>query len=182
MLPDMPGLRQPEQSSIPVTATQIDAEILAEVFMVYHGSNGTMTQALYDELAKLGALGAVAMNLFRACKCSASAKLYRGGNGQGSYRRQAYARKSWSIDNLSKALIEHADMLGIGWGWGIDNNAPGYINVLYVELPTGQISFHNDVRYVGPDYPKEWDGMRNQSVDRIVRFTTRVLQEARNGR
>jgi hypothetical protein len=88
------------------------------VFAIYRGSNGEATKALYAELEQLGAVGKVALNLFRACKCSERAKLYR----RGKYKSAAYDRKDWSIRNLATALhVQHAaQLLHIGNGWGID--------------------------------------------------------------
>lgn len=64
---------------------------------VYAGSDGELTKRYYSELETKGPIGLVAMNLFRAQKCSARAKVYRGGvRGRGSYKSMAYERKSWS--------------------------------------------------------------------------------------
>ena len=41
---------------------------------IYHGSDGAATTAYYNELSKRGPIGLVAVNLFRASKCSARAK------------------------------------------------------------------------------------------------------------
>lgn len=49
---------------------------------------------------------------------------------------------------------------------------------IYVDLPTGQVSFHNGARYDGPDYPGAWDGMPGQSADRICRFVAQLLASA----
>ncbi|MDE2096818.1 MAG: hypothetical protein KGL39_06185 [Patescibacteria group bacterium] len=151
---------------------------LAEIVRIYEGSNGDETKALYEHLQKYGPAGIVALNLFRACKASARAKVYRGGvRGKGSYRSMAYERKQWSMDNLCKALGDHSHALGIDWGWGKDDTTPGYEWVLYIEVATGQISFHNAYRGIGPDYSKPWDGIRNASVDRICRFAEMVCEE-----
>lgn len=40
--------------------------------------------------------------------------------------------------------------------------------VLYVEIPTGQVSFHSPTRGNGPDYEGDWDGAQGVSGDRIV--------------
>jgi len=143
-----------------------------DVMCIYSGSDGNATRDLYAHLKTFGATGEIAINLFRAQKCSERAKVYRGGG----YRGAAFERKQWSIDNLCKALTEHAATLGFGWGWGLDDKTPHFPHVLYVELPTGQVSFHSPVRGLGPDYPRGWDGIPNQSVDRIVRWIGRVLE------
>jgi hypothetical protein len=61
---------------------------LIDVALVYEGSNGDATRVLYARLEALGPIGAIAVNVFRAHKSSARAKVYRGGErGRGSYRR-----------------------------------------------------------------------------------------------
>ena len=89
---------------------------------IYAGSDGEATKALYALLETRGPLGHIAMNLFRAQKCSERAKAYRGGNSRGRYRDQAYERKGWSMGLLVKALHEHAesiwDRVGLGRGRG----------------------------------------------------------------
>lgn len=149
----------------------MNAEILARVVRAYSGSDGEATKALYDELTALGPAGLVATNLFRAHKSSIRAKVYR----RGSSRRAAYDRKDWSIENLAIALSEHAEAFGVPWGWGIDDKQPFHKLVLYVDLPTGQVSFHTATRYRGPDYPGTWDGVPHQGADRICRWAARLL-------
>jgi hypothetical protein len=145
---------------------------------IYHGSDGKATSAFYAELQRLGPIGVVAVNLMRAQKCSARAKVYRGGiRGTGSYRSLAYGRKDWSLRNLCDALAQHAGELGLTWGWKHDPATPGYEWVLYVELPTGQCSFHAAVRYAGPDYAGEWDGMMGLSAERIIQFCEQVRHQ-----
>lgn len=144
---------------------------LERLVRIYEGSDGTATQGLYGELMALGPAGVVATNLFRAQKCSARAKDYRGGNARGSYRDQAYQRKQWSMDNLGKALAQHDARLGIAWGWKRDPAQAYHVWVLYIDLPdVGQVSFHTDRRGTGPDYAGAWDGVRGASPDRILRW------------
>lgn len=147
------------------------AERLAEVLRIYEGSNGEATSALYARLIELGVAGAVAVNLFRAQKCSARAKVYRGRG----FRGAAYDRKQWSIDNLAAILAEHAAALGLAWGWGEDPAQAVHRWVLYLDLPTGQVSFHAGARGEGPDYPRAWDGVREASPGRICRFVAGLL-------
>lgn len=150
---------------------------IANILAVYEGSDGDKTKALYQWLETFGPIGIVALNLFRACKNSSRAKKYRGGiRGQGSYKSMAYDRKQWAIDNLTRVLAEHAGALGIGWGWGVDASTPGYHAVLYVDLPTGQVSFHSPHRTSGPDYAGEWDGIRGASPQRICTFCARIQE------
>lgn len=145
---------------------------------VYEGSNGDATKALYTRLEALGPAGVVGLNLFRASKCSARAKVYRGGiRGQGSFKSMAYNRKHWSMANLCKVLSEHAQALGITWGWKHDPAQPVHCWVLYVDLPTGQVSFHDGARGHGPDYPGNWDGVREVSAVRIVAWVESLLEK-----
>jgi hypothetical protein len=150
---------------------------LAEVYAVYKGSDGEATKALYAVLRERGVTGALAVELFRAQKASERAKLYRGGvRGQGSYRGMAYDRKQWAMDNLCKALLQSCSLLQ--WGWGVDDKQAVHRHVLYVDLPTGQVSFHTGARGEGADYGKPWDGMPGQSADRICRWVARILAPA----
>ena len=143
---------------------------LIDVMRVYQGSDGDATLALYKRLETLGPVGVLAVNLFRAQKASERAKVYRGRRFVGA----AYDRKSWSMDNLCGVLAASAE-LGIAWGWGQDDKQPVHRWVLYVELPTGQASFHTAERGAGPDHDRCWDGMPGQSVDRILRWVARLL-------
>lgn len=140
--------------------------------LVFEGSNGDATKAYYAHLQTKGPAGIVAMNLFRAQKCSTRAKLYRGGG----YKAQAYDRKEWSLGLLVDCLIEHGPALNITFGWGIDNGVfEGHKHVLYIDLPQGQVSFHGTARGKGPDYTKPWDGQRGQSPVRIIAFCDQIL-------
>jgi hypothetical protein len=141
---------------------------------VYEGSDGELTKIYYESLCRRGPLGFVAMNLFRAQKCSARAKLYRGRR----FKDAAYERKDWSLGLLCDALVKHAEGLDIVWGWGRDESAIGFHWVLYVELPgVGQVSFHARHKKAGPDYVKPWDGCI-RSADRIIDFCDAVAEGA----
>lgn len=156
--------------------TPAHTEALREVAGVYEGSDGNATQALYGRLDKLGPAGTVAVNLFRAHKSSSRAKKYRGGQpGRGSYRGMAYERKQWAIDNLCAVLMRHAEELGVTWGWGHDPDQDYHNVVLYIDLPTGQVSFHTDSRRDGPDYPGIWDGQRDVGAGRVCRWIAGLL-------
>lgn len=144
----------------------------------YNGSDGGLTRALYADLDAFGAIGQIAVNLFRANKNSTRAKVYRGGDRRGSWRGQSYDRKQWSLGNLCSALQMYAQDFGIEWGWKEDAAAEVHRHVLYVVLPRhGQCSFHSDKRLGGPDFRGEWD-RQFMSAERIVRFVADVL----NGR
>jgi hypothetical protein len=140
---------------------------------VYQGSDGELTKRYYAELERRGPIGAVAMNLFRAQKCSARAKVYRGRR----YKDAAYGRKQWSMDLLVQILAQHAGELGIRYGWKqhpeiIFDDQPSW--VLYIDLPQGQVSFHSPSRGEGPDYPGEFDGA-HKSAERILEFCDAVF-------
>jgi hypothetical protein len=138
---------------------------------IYQGSDGEATKAMYARLEQRAPAGIIAMNLFRAQKCSERAKVYRGGG----FRDKAYGRKQWSLDLLCAALLEYSERLQIGWGWGEDPKQVFHRWVLYVELPNGQVSFHTEKRGVGPNAPREWDGRRGASPSRICCFVATVL-------
>jgi hypothetical protein len=120
----------------------------------------------YLEMA--GMMGKIAAQLFRVQKASGRAKKYRG-----DYKGYAYGRKSDSMAPLC-AFLSITELI---WGWGRDDKAdddgPKY--VLYVEIPTGQVSFHSYDRGEGPDYQGKWDGLR-LSATRIIEFGEAVLQ------
>jgi hypothetical protein len=148
---------------------------------IYAGSDGTETSKLYVALGEHGNRGAIALNLFRASKCSERAKVYRGGiRGKGiSYRQAAYQRKQWSMGLVAIILGRHAEEEQIRWGWKEDPSVP-FANesswVLYVDLPQGQVSFHSPTRGDGPDYPGEWD-KSHLSADRIIAFCDEILKQ-----
>lgn len=138
------------------------------VAAIYSGSDAEATKALYAELERRGAIGVIALNLLRACKASARAKVYRGGNSHGRFKDQAYQKKEWSLRQLCDALVPLIDKskwcstpgcgfpdgkpcLGCGltvshgvvaWGWKEDPAQTFHRWVLYVDLLVGQVSFH----------------------------------------
>jgi hypothetical protein len=153
----------------------VNTELLALVVTTFQGSDGDATKALYDRLSKCGPLGQIALNLFRAHKNSARAKVYRGGiRGQGSFKGMAYDRKEWSIRNLCDVLDRNR--VGIRWGWAIDEEQEFHKHVLYVDIPTGQVSFHAAARGKGPDYYGKWDGVREAGAGRICEWCARLLE------
>lgn len=150
----------------------------------YEGSHGGQTRKLLSSLEKCGQLGFLAAQLFRIQKASSRAKVYRGGinhrdGARTSYRYLAYDKKDECIETLCKRLT--ADSCGMKWGWKPDPNNPVAPNVLYVETPNGQVSFHSPERYEGPDYPGEWDGLSG-SEKRIVQFCQDVFDGGQDGR
>jgi hypothetical protein len=136
---------------------------------VFNGSDGEVTKSYYAKLEERGPIGQIAMNLFRAQKCSTRAKVY-----SRRYRGSAYDRKNWSMQNLCSILNEHGAARGIFFGWKRDPSCPGFEWVLYIDLPHGQVSFHSPNRGAGPDYPGEFDG-EHKSEERILAFCDNVM-------
>ena len=141
---------------------------------IYAGSNGDATKAMYAELETRGPVGVIALNLFRAQKCSARAKVYKGRR----FKDDAYGRKNWSMGLLCRALKEHSDSLGFAWGWKRDEAKDFHNWVLYIDIPTGQVSFHAELPLSGiaeyQKYSGEWD-KTHDSASRIIRFVQDVL-------
>ncbi|MBK1868239.1 hypothetical protein [Taklimakanibacter albus] len=138
---------------------------MADLLGIYVGSDGAATKALYDTLDRLGPKGQIATHLFRAHKNSSKAKEYRRHG-----RSAAYATKDWAITSLTNLLTMHGHQLGLNWGWGVDLKQEFHRDVFYLDLPTGQVSFHTVGRGKGPDYPGTWDGVREQGSMRICKW------------
>jgi hypothetical protein len=139
---------------------------------IYFGSDGKATMALYGKLNTMGAIGIIAMNLFRACKASERAKVY-----SRKWSGTAYDKKQWSLDNAARALVDHCAAADIVWGWKQDPNPPiGFPWVLYIDTPGGQVSYHSRTRGVGPDYMGDWNGAQPSSL-RIIRWVEMLLQQ-----
>lgn len=138
----------------------------------YEGSDAADTRGVLRRLEQVGAEGAIAAQLFRAQKASSRAKQYRGGRANISYRNLAYDKKAECLGQLCALLTEDAH--GMNWGWKLDPTEPYAQQVLYVDLPVGQVSFHSTERMTGPDYDKGWDGC-HASEDRIIEFCNAVL-------
>lgn len=147
---------------------------------IYEGSNGAATRVFLTRVGRIGPRGRLAAALFRAQKASERAKRYRGSvriNGQrANYRELAYQRKGNALAVVCDVLCAlNGDE--IRWGWGRDEVQLECPWVLYVELPTGQVSFHSPHRYAGPEYTSPWDGVRGVSPERILAFCDQVCRE-----
>jgi hypothetical protein len=143
---------------------------------VFAGSNGAMTRKYYSRLSLGGPIGEIAMNLFRAQKCSTRAKKYHGGiRGVGSFSNLSYDKKAWSLEELCRILGHHSEQFHIGYGWKLDASQPRATWVLYGDLPQGQVSFHSTARYAGPDYAGDWDHQRASEM-RILAFCDSVWE------
>lgn len=135
---------------------------------VFRQNDGDVTKDYYAHMNARGSMGQLAVALFRAQKRSSAAKSYR----HGRYRRAAYDVKNWSLAEVCRILksFEHSMV----WGWQRDPKTPVFDWVLYVELPTGQCSFHSAERLDGPDYQGVWDGVIGGSVTNILAFCKTV--------
>ena len=139
---------------------------------VMNQKDGKVTKAWYAEMNSRGPAGQLAVALFRAQKRSSAAKHYRGGR----FRRAAYDVKNWSLSEVCRILTAYPE-LRLRWGWKTDAameaRSDPHDQVLYVELPQGQVSFHSSERLGGPDYPGDWDGV-HASAERIIAYCDAV--------
>lgn len=138
------------------------------VWDVYTGNDRTATRRLLSDLDLRGEQGKLAAALFRAQKASARAKEYRGDSVDYSY-----GRKAEQLTVICDLLSSTAN--GLIWGWGQDKSG-NLTDVLYIDLPCGQVSFHSESRLVGPDYLKPWDSGQN-SAENVMEFASQVLDE-----
>lgn len=138
-------------------------------------SDGGVTKAWYAEMNTRGPAGQLAVALFRAQKRSSAAKHYRGGR----FRRAAYDVKNWSLSEVCRILTAYP-ALELRWGWKTDaameTRGDPHNQVLYIELPQGQVSFHSAKRLQGPDYAGDWDGV-HASPERIIAYCDAVSCE-----
>lgn len=137
---------------------------------VYISKDGCLTQSFYDFLGRLGWEGKLAVALFRAQKRSSAAKTYK----YRKFRRKAYDVKNWSLEQISLILSEHD--FGYPWGWKQDPKTKGYGWVLYVDLPTGQCSFHSKKPCGLKRYEGEWNG-RRESLRSILAYCNQVIED-----
>lgn len=134
----------------------------AEVREIFFGSDGERSKALYSQLERIGPHGRIAALCLRAQKASDKANFYI----FREYKRIAYERQNEAlialVDTLNQSSIIRT------WGWGRDE--AGYHKwVLYVDLPQGQVSWHNESKIGDRDYPNQSDGT-GLSQERILAF------------
>jgi hypothetical protein len=143
--------------------------------IVYQTSDGSVTRRFYRALKERGPWGDVAAALFKAQKASKRAKKYGpvAGVAGSSYRDLSYQRKAEALAHLCTLL--EAKIPDWAWGWKEDGASGLPPWVLYVEIPQGQVSFHSNERFSGPDYKGKWDGMRGYSEERIILFCDFIL-------
>jgi len=146
---------------------------------VFDGSVAADTRRYLKGLSRLGPRGQLAASLFRAQKASTRAKFYHGGiktgYGRKTFRDLAYDHKQDAINAVCELLQELSGRLVLTWGWGEDKGQSINRWVLYVELPTGQVSFHSPQRGAGPDYLRGWDGA-NLSCERISQWCDSIVE------
>lgn len=138
-----------------------------DVWRIYNGSDGSRTRKLYSTLKKFGVYGELAALCLAAQKTSDRAKEYRG-----DYKGMSYDKKGEKLRAICDLLESLGDTLN--WGWGTDHTA--YCeHVLYIDLPTGQVSWHSPGKYSDKIYNDEWDGTP-YSRQRVVEFARNVLR------
>jgi hypothetical protein len=139
---------------------------------VFNQNDGEVTKAYYADMNQCGPEGQLCVALFRAQKRSAAAKRYRGHR----FKQAAYSVKNYSLGEICRILTAYPE-LNLRWGWKVDGalEARGdpHHQVLYVEIPQGQVSFHSEDRLQGPDYSGEWDG-KHESAERILAYCDSV--------
>jgi len=153
---------KPPKRKLP-DAASVDADT------VFAGSSPTLTRHYLRALENRGDEGRIAAMLFRAQKSSTRAKMYY----RRTYKDLAYDRKGDCLKALCELLA--INDCGIRWGWGTDAKEQDASDVLYVDLPTGQASFHSPDRHVGPEYPGEWD-TSSDSMTSVLTFCDQVMQ------
>ena len=143
--------------------------------LAYHESDASRTKRLLRALTATGQLGRIASDLFRAQKSSARARsieaVSTGDPRIPSWPTGARAR-CWPL------FAKRWSRMPRVWSGAGARTLPGIFArwVLYVELPTGQVSFHSPDRLDGPVYPGAWDGMRDASAGRILRLCDQILK------
>ena len=154
---------------------ELDERIRAgKIDDIYYGSDAVATKRLNKYLASLGTGGQIAALMLSAQKASSRAKAYHG-----EYRGLSYDRKGQALESLCDQL--DADSAGLVWGWGADDDMPFAPHVLYIDLPTGQVSWHSTEEYAGPQYEGQWDGVRGVTEARILRYAaSQMLSLAAN--
>lgn len=132
---------------------------------VFKQRDGEATVTLCIELSKRGLLGAAAVCLYQAQYSSARAKTYRRRS-----KGYSYERKNIALMRMPRWL----ERSSIEYGWGFDATSKNYENVLYVELATGQCSFHSSERGDGPEFKGRWNP-EVDSMTSVFRFCDQVL-------
>jgi len=132
---------------------------------IFKARDSKATMEFCTELATRGIDGAVAVSLYQVQYSSSRAKKYRRDG-----RQSSYARKNQVLSRVPHWLKASS----IPFGWGHDRSTIAYPWVLYVDLPTGQCSFHNQSRGPGPDYLGKWIDDK-PSFDVVMDYCDAVL-------
>lgn len=130
-------------------------------------SNASRTRKFLGHLSRCGDAGKLAAALFRAQKASTRAKAYRS-----KHKSFAYDRKGELLEDICNLLSKETN--SIPWGWGIDEGGY-YHDVLYVDLPVGQASFHSTKRFAGPNYQSGWDQTQS-TEDNVLAYCELVIE------
>lgn len=158
--------RQTREDSARILRIALPAGSVADglVTDIVNGSDAAATKALHRALDAVGPMGKVAHHLLAAQKSSSRAKAFR------SYSDRYYETKGAQLGQLADALRQ----THVVWGWGEDSRG-SLPWVLYVDLPTGQVSFHARDRGDGPDYPGSWDRIPGASGPRIIAWAHSLI-------
>lgn len=143
---------------------------MSQTARVFARRDGGATMDHCIELALRGAIGSVAVAMYQAQYTSSRAKSYRRRG-----RNESYDRKNVTLVR-APGILEAGQIV---YGWKTDPNQEYHNQVLYVDLPTGQVSFHSATRGYGPDYQGDWDGLQ-ESQSRIFEFCDQVLDMPAN--
>lgn len=120
-------------------------------------------------LCERGLIGGLAVCLFRTQNNSSRAKRNH------RSRSSRYENKNGQILTLCRFLERFAEGLAVDWGWREDDQQAYHRQVLYVDTPEGQVSFHTADRLQGPDYEKPWCQKR-PSEDRLLGLFAEILR------
>lgn len=146
------------------------------VALVFGGSDGAATLALFEELKGCGPVGILATCLFRAQKAVNRARDIPIDSSP-HYPAMAHGRRLWALSQLLDYIRLGYDGPSIAWGWRpSEDQHEKWPWILSMDLPQGQVSFRSAVRHQGPDYVGKWDGVKGANTQRILAFVNSVLQ------
>lgn len=135
----------------------------------FNSRDPAVTVSFQNSLLGRGVRGQLAFGVFRAQKRSTVAK----GQRKRKFRREAYDGKQEALVYVDRLLTAN-DGLVDDWGWAKDSQQNYHDQVLYVDLPTGQCSFHSDHSSSAKAYGGKWD-RSVESKDSILAYCDEVL-------